>query len=100
MAMTPHEIRRVGSADSDKNHFHALYESAWLIERAYVKPEMIHYFCFEIVTQHGITIRHWGWTSDNQKATRFGRKIDAELAWQCVAQRNLDEVEIIEHGWS
>lgn len=71
----------------------------WLIERGETKPERIFYFCFEIVTQHNITIKHWGWTTDNLKATRFGRKIDAELAWQCMTQRDLEEIDVVEHGW-
>lgn len=79
---------------------HDKEEGGWLIERAYVKPEMTHYFGFEILTRHGFTIKHWGWFSDIGRATRFARKMDAELAWQCVTQRALDDIEIHEHAWS
>lgn len=74
-------------------------ESGWLIERSDTKPELLLYFCFDIRTDKGITIKHWSWTNDNLKATRFGRKEDAEAAWQCMTQRLLEDVEINEHGW-
>jgi hypothetical protein len=74
-------------------------ETGWLIERGDVKPEMILYFRFEIVVDKGITIKHWSWTSDNLTATRFARKVDAELAWQCATQRDISDVDIVKHMW-
>jgi hypothetical protein len=74
-------------------------EIGWLIERGDTKPEALLYFQFIIHTEHGVTIKHWGWTADNLKATRFARKVDAELAWQCVTERALEEVDVVEHMW-
>ena len=75
-------------------------EFGWLVERGETKPEAVLYFCWEVFTDKGVDVRHWGWTSDNLKAARFSRKTDAELAWQAVTGRDLQEVDIHEHAWS
>ena len=73
-------------------------ETGWLIERADAKPRIL-YFTLEPYTREGTTAHGWSWTSDHLQATRFGRKRDAELAWQVVTTRPPSEVEIIEHAW-
>jgi hypothetical protein len=74
-------------------------QTGWLIERGETKPEMIMYFCFLVHVDKGVEIKHWSWTRDPNVATRFGRKTDAELAWQCATQRPLEDVDIHEHMW-
>jgi hypothetical protein len=77
-------------------------ECGWLIERQRGEDgdEPIRYFYFVLVDTQGREVKHWSWTGDNIKASRFARKIDAELAWQCMTGRPLEgEVDIVEHGW-
>lgn len=75
-------------------------EVGWVIERAETKPEIMMYFGFHIDVIQGVEIKGWSWYTDNLKATRFSRRIDAELAWQCVTQSGLEHVDISEHMWS
>ncbi len=69
-------------------------EYGWVIERGNSTAAEPKYWCAGHPDLHTFS----AWTSNNEQAIRFARKIDAERA----AERHMPDisVRIAEHGWS
>lgn len=74
---------------------------AWVIEKIESEPSAPLYFEFvcEPYRPTGDILKGWAWNRDHMKAARFSRREDAELCWQAMTTRELDQVRIAEHGW-